>query len=87
VVSCSSSTVLVWGRQGPITAVYYVEPECDDPTDSGFGLLREDAPLEPDGSTPRKLLCLDCALDSWPGIGRALDLARERGSADLEAGE
>ena len=51
-MTCSSTTVIVWGRSGPITAVYYVEPEPDDPTDSGFGLLRADAPPEPEPDTP-----------------------------------
>jgi hypothetical protein len=86
-VSCSTATAIVWGRQGPITAVYYLEPERDDPTDSGFGLLRADAPPEPDGSTPWKLYCVDCVLDESPEIGRGLDLAREHGGAELDGGE
>jgi hypothetical protein len=86
-MGCLSTSAIVWGTSGPVTGVVYVVPEPDDPTDSGFSLLQADAPEEPDEETPWRLYCLDCALDSWPGIGRGLDLAREHGGAELVGGE
>jgi hypothetical protein len=87
VVSCATLTALVVGRSGPIEGIYYVEPEADDPTDSGFGLLRSDAPPELTESTPCELVCFDCVLDEWPGIAAGLELAREHGEAGLVGGE
>jgi hypothetical protein len=86
-VTCATLTAIVWGSAGPIRTVFCFEPEPDDPTDSGFSLLRADAPPEPDDETPWRLYCLDCVLDSWPEIGCGLDLAREHRVAELVGGE
>ena len=49
-------------------------------------LAREDTPRPgPAEDTAWESLCIDCVLDSLPGIGRGLDLAREHGSASLAA--
>jgi hypothetical protein len=87
VVSCATLTAIVLGRSGSVEGIYYVEPEPDDPTDSGFGLLRSDAPPSLTPDTPCELVCLDCVLDEWPGIARGLELAREHGDAELVGGE
>jgi hypothetical protein len=85
-VSCSSLTALVFGKAEEEDAVLYFEPIGAD--DSGFVVLREDAPrLGAADDTPWELLCFDCVLDSWPGIGRGFDLAREHGGAEFAAGE
>jgi hypothetical protein len=83
-VACASKTAIVWGSEGPVDAVLYFEPADDDPTDSGFSLLRADAPKAgPESDTACRLYCLDCVLDEEPGIGPGLDLARMYGGAEL----
>lgn len=67
--------------------VLYFEPEPDDPTDSGFELVRADARPQPSEDTLPEVVCLDCVLDEWRGIGPGLDLAREHGEAELVSGE
>jgi hypothetical protein len=86
-VTAATTTALVWGRSGQVDTVLYFEPEPDDPTDSGFSLLRADAPrLEPRPDTPVDIVCIHCVLDEWPGIGRGLELAREHGAVSLVGG-
>ena len=86
-VSCGA-TAIVWGSSGPVVTVVYVPNEPGAKLDCEFTLLREDAPPdEPLPTTPYTLICLDCAMDEWPGIGRGLDLAREYGRAELAAGQ
>lgn len=64
--------------------VLYFEPKPGEPSDSGFSLLHADAPRPgPAADTTWEAVCLECAFDEWPGIGRGLDLAREHGSAEL----
>jgi hypothetical protein len=60
-----------------------IDPEESAPAlcvvrgDTGFVVLREDAPRPgPDNDTPWELICVDCVLDSWPDIAPGLDLAR-----------
>jgi hypothetical protein len=68
--------------------VVFVPNEPGSRFDCAFSLVREDAPPdEPLPSTPTELVCLDCALDLDPAMGRALDLARAHGSAELVDGE
>jgi hypothetical protein len=86
VSGCSSLTTLVFGEAEQAAAVLRFEPVGAD--DSGFVVLRADAPREgPADDTPWELVCFDCVLDSWPGIGRGFDLAREFGGAELASGE
>jgi hypothetical protein len=85
-VSCGTATAIVWGSSGPVVSVVYVPNEAGSRFDCAFSLLREDAPPdEPLPDTPNALVCLNCAMDEWPGIGCGLDLAREHGAASLEA--
>jgi hypothetical protein len=87
-VSCGTATAFVWGSSGPVVSVVYVPNEPGARFDCAFSLLREDAPPdEPLPSTPHALVCLDCAMDEWPGIGRGLDLARAYGGAELVGGQ
>jgi hypothetical protein len=87
VVSCGTATAFVWGSSGPVVSVVYVPNEAGSTFDCAFSLLREDAPPdEPLSSTPQELVCLDCAMDEWLGIGRGLDLARAHGGAELAGG-
>lgn len=80
----AAATALLWGSSDPVDMVLYFEPAPDDPTDSGFSLLRSDAPWTgPEPDTPVEPVCIHCVLDEWRGIGRALDLAREHGAAWL----
>jgi hypothetical protein len=85
-VTTATTTAILWGSRGRVVGVVYVPNEPGDKLDCAFSLLREDAPDEPQPDTPNALVCLDCALDEWPGIGRGLDLAREHGSAELAGG-
>jgi hypothetical protein len=86
VSGCSSLTGLVFGEAEQAAAVLRFEPvEVDD---SGFVVLREDAPRAgPADDTPWELVCLECVFDSWPGIGRGFDLACEHGGARLAGGD
>jgi hypothetical protein len=62
-----TATALVFGEAEGADAVLYFEPI--GAADSGFVVLREDAPRPgPDDDTPWQLLCIDCVLDSWPDI-------------------
>jgi hypothetical protein len=87
VLGSGTATAIVWGSSGPVVSVVYVPNEPGDTFDCAFSLLREDAPDEPLPSTPQELVCLDCAIDEWPGIGRALDLARRHGGAEFAGGQ
>ena len=82
---------MVWGSEPPEFSIGYEQPL--GPGDSGFTVLFDDAPdpddLPEDGdSLPPgiTLVCLDCLLDYHPHVGRGLDIAREYGVADLDAG-
>jgi hypothetical protein len=78
--------VWVWGTEPPAFSVGYDEPL--GPRDSGFTAIFSDAPepLEVEGpDDPRiSVVCLHCLIDHHPEIGRALDLARAYGAADLD---
>jgi|SRR6478672_6718924 len=83
------SIVMVWGREPPIFSIGYDPP--DDPRDSGFTVLFDDAP-DPDEigeDDPRiEWWCLHCLINEHPEVGRGLDIAREHLVADLDdAGE
>jgi hypothetical protein len=87
-VSVSSKNAIVWGSSGSVDGVLWFEPQEDDPTDSGYSLLRADAPRPgPDADTLWELVCLGCVLEEWPDISRGLDLARVYGEAELDGGE
>jgi hypothetical protein len=60
----------------PIRAISYLEPGHS--WDSGFAIF-SDTPGADEGDTA--VVCLDCALDEWPVIGRGLDVARRHGEA------
>jgi hypothetical protein len=64
----------------PICAISYLEPEHQ--TDSGFMLFSS----PPDEIGDTDVMCLNCAIDEWPHIGRGLDPAREHGEV-LHAGD
>ena len=55
----SDATAFVWCSSGSVDTVLYFEPAPDDPTDSGFSLLRVDAPrLGPRPDTPVETICI-----------------------------
>jgi hypothetical protein len=64
-----------------IRAVSWLPPEQD--WDSGFALFAS----EPGQVGDTDVMCLSCALDEWPDIGRGLDLAREHGEAIFSTGK
>lgn len=72
----------------PVDAVVCHAPSSGElPSDTGFTILLADAPHADDlvDDDPRvSTVCLDCALDRWPELGRGLDLAREHGEANLD---
>ena len=67
----------------PIRAVSYLEPEPEADWDSGFALFAS----PPDRIGASDVMCLECAIDEWPDIGRALDLARKHGEAIRDGDE
>jgi hypothetical protein len=68
----------------PVVSIGY-EKDSDEGNDSGFSLIFSDAPPadELDEYTP-VFLCVNCAVEDYPEVGRGLDLAREMGAADLD---
>ena len=72
------------GREPPIVAVHY-DDEFTHPSDSGYLLLFSDGPKDPADVTADdfRVLCLHCLIEDHPEVGRGLDLARERGEANL----
>lgn len=86
--SCGK-VAIVWGSEPPAFSIGWERPLGS--WDSGFSVLFEDAPdpedVPEDNPTdhPRiSLVCLHCLLDEHPEVGRGLDVARERGAADLD---
>jgi hypothetical protein len=91
VVSHGSKLVMMWGEVPPIYSIGF-KPEGGE-HDSGYSVLFTDAP-DPDELEPAvdrlpdgiSVMCLHCLVDEHPEIGKDLDLAREFGAADLDAG-
>jgi hypothetical protein len=68
--------------QQQFTWVQHDEP--DDPQDSGFALLGDEAlELLPDNIPDERLItvCLHCLIDQHPDVGKGLDVARQTGKA------
>jgi hypothetical protein len=87
---------VIVGTEGPVWAVAHNEPDPEsDGKDSGFSILLSDAPEDPLELEPEALqaimhtICLHCAIEEYPEVGRGLDLAKQHGfaSRDPDTGE
>lgn len=78
---------VVVGTQAPVSAIVYREPEADGPAnDSGFTILMADGPKETLPTEDQlSTRCLACIIEAHPEAGRGLDLAQERGAAELDS--
>jgi hypothetical protein len=68
--------------EGQFTWIGHDEP--DDPRDSGFALLGDEAfELLPDNIPDERLItvCLHCLIDRHPDVGKGLDVASRTGRA------
>ena len=78
--------VMVWGETAPAFSVASDKPLSR--ADSGFTVLFDDAPDPEEVEGPEhpgvSVCCLGCLLDDHPELGRALDIARQHGVADLD---
>jgi hypothetical protein len=76
------------GSATPIAAVAHdPEPNPDLSMDSGFTIIFADAPEPPPPDDLLSTVCLHCLINDHPEAGRGLDLAREKGWAELIEGE
>jgi hypothetical protein len=90
VVSCGTAFAIVhenvWTQHAPATIVYDYDPNPE--LGPGFTLIldRERDDDETD-INEYKTVCLHCLIDEHPELGRAIDLAKRKGSAHLVNGE